>query len=195
MVTRDSSSTDTTLLASIHEHGEDDDADGDTDIHVTNDDLGASDAAKIPNNLSTFDEEEFVSYFIERKRCRTTSSDSTCYRKRRQQQVQSQGMLLNFLKGLSIVDTFNCKYRIYVMSAYICQVNESVNVKSYLLPTLSHKIFLNVLLELYVLPRRTFNTWRGSLGPSRPILPFDHFLVNRQSNNYKTSTRDAFSVR
>lgn len=85
-VTHDSAGTDTTPVASIHEQREDDDADVDTSTtssYERNENVSAVETAKIPTKLSKFDEGVIVSYFMERKRDRTTCCSSTCYLKLR----------------------------------------------------------------------------------------------------------------
>lgn len=84
-------------------------------------------------------------------------------------------------------------YQIYVMNAYRCQANEWKKVTNYPLPTVWQKICLKVWIEVFVLTRRKFNTWCGSVGPYRSILTLGRDPVGLQGNNYETFARDVVS--
>lgn len=100
-------------------------------------------------------------------------------------------MVVVIFKTTPTDDTENSIYRLYVMDSYMCPVNRNGNLTPFRLPTLSHKLCRKVWLELFMLPRRTINTLKSSIGPSLSIRPLEHFLIGRESNNYKNNDRNA----
>lgn len=145
----------------------------------------------LPKKSTLFDEDEYVAYFMEKKTSKALCCGSTCYRKLRYDQVRSQAMLLGFFKQLEVPDILNRIYKIYVMTSYMVQTNEKGNVSQYHLPCITQKICQKVWLELLIISRDTFYAWRGTVGPSRNILPLNHGLVGRVSNNYKSTVHEA----
>lgn len=71
--------------------------------------------------------------------------------------------------------------------------NGQGNITQYRLPSVTHKLCLKVWLELLILPKKHFDNWRQAVGLSRNILPLDHGLTGRVSDDNKQSMRDAVS--
>lgn len=67
---------------------------------------------RINKKISTFDEDEFIAYFMEQKRDRAPSFGSTCYLKLCQQQVSSQAKVFGYFKSIMPVDNRNRMFRI-----------------------------------------------------------------------------------
>lgn len=60
----------------------------------------------------------------------------------------------------------------------------------YHIASVPQKLGQSVWLELFILSRSTFVSWRQRVGRSRNNLRFDHSIASRSSNNYKPTVRE-----
>lgn len=95
--------------------------------------------SRLPNKLSPFDEDDFIAYFMGKRRDCIPCCDLTCYHRLSQQQILFQAKVLCYFKIFSPAYTLNLMSRIYVMPCYIFQFMEIGNITSFSLPTILHK--------------------------------------------------------